>query len=170
MTKPRKNVGKSVAPNSTRKRVASSPVDGVADVVQTGLLVDLRQLIEGARRSAAMVVHAGLTVMYWRIGQRIRAEVQGDQRVDYGQQIVVILSRQLAADYGRSFEEKNLRRMLQFADLFASEAIVVTLSRQLSWFRFLVLLPLKEALARDLYAQSCQREAWSIASCVKGFP
>ena len=33
----------------------------------------------------------------------------------------------------------------------------------------LVLLPLKEALARALYAQSCQREAWSIASCVKGF-
>ncbi|HRA63573.1 MAG TPA: DUF1016 N-terminal domain-containing protein, partial [Burkholderiaceae bacterium] len=110
MTKPRKNVGKSVAPNSTRKRVASSPVDGVADVVQTGLLVDLRQLIEGARRAAAMVVHAGLTLMYWRIGQRIRAEVLGDQRADYGQQIVATLSRQLVADYGRGFEEKNLRR------------------------------------------------------------
>ncbi|HQX57659.1 MAG: DUF1016 family protein [Rhodoferax sp.] len=162
MTKPRKNVGKSVAPNSTRKRVASSPVDGVADVVQTGLLVDLRQLIEGARRAAAMVVHAGLTLMYWRIGQRIRAEVLGDQRADYGQQIVATLSRQLVADYGRSFEEKNLRRMLQFADLFASEAIVVTLSRQLSWSHFLVLLPLKEALARDFYAQMCQREAWSV--------
>ena len=53
MTKPRKNVGKSVAPNSTRKRVASSPVDGVADVVQTGLLVDLRQLIEWAPYQAA---------------------------------------------------------------------------------------------------------------------
>jgi hypothetical protein len=170
MTKPRKNVVKRVAPGSTRKPVVASPADGAADVAPTGLRVDLRQLIEGARRAAAMVVHAGLTVMYWRIGQRIRSEVLGDQRADYGQQIVATLSRQLAADYGRSFEEKNLRRMLQFADLFASGAIVVTLSRQLSWFRFLVLLPLKDALARDLYAQSCQREAWSVASCVKGFP
>ena len=52
--------------------------------------------------------------------------------------------------------------MVQFADLFASEPIVVTLSRQLSWSHFLALLPLKDALARDFYAQMCQQEAWSV--------
>ena len=99
MTKPRKNVVRSVNPGSTRKRMAALPANGVGSVASTGLLVEVRQLIEGARRSAAMVVHAGLTVMYWRRGQRIRAEVLGDQRADYGQQIAATLSRQSSGSH-----------------------------------------------------------------------
>ena len=127
-----------------------------------GLLADLRQLIELSRQTAMAAVNASLTLMYWRIGQRLRTEVLAGQRAGYGEEIVVTLSRQLVADYGRSFEEKNLRRMVQFAALFASEEIVVTLSRQLSWSHFLALLPLKEPLARDFYAQMCSIERWSV--------
>jgi hypothetical protein len=49
----------------------------------------------------------------------------------------------LAAKYGRSFEEKNLRRMMQFAEQFTDLQIVVPLARQLSWSHFLMLIPLK---------------------------
>ncbi len=126
------------------------------------LLADLRGLIERSRQVAVAAVNASLTLMYWRIGQRIRAEVLGGERANYGEEIVATLSRQLVADYGRSFEVKNLRRMLQFAELFASEEIVVTLSRQLSWSHVLVLLPLKDPLARDFYAQLCSIERWSV--------
>lgn len=100
--------------------------------------------------------------MYWRIGLRIRGEVLDGQRASYGEEIVATLSRQLAAEYGRGFEEKNLRRMMQFAELFTSEEIVVTLSRQLSWSHFLALLPVKDPLARDFYAQMCSTERWSV--------
>ena len=126
------------------------------------LLTDLRQLIEQARQTAAAAVNAGLTLMYWRIGQRIRTEVLGGQRAGYGEEIVVSLSRQLASDYGRGFEEKNLRRMVQFAEVFPSEEIVVPLMRHLSWTHFLTLLPVKDPLARDFYAQMCQLEGWSV--------
>lgn len=126
------------------------------------LLADLRRLIERSRQVAVAAVNASLTLMYWRIGQRIWAEVLGGQRANYGEEIVAALSRQLVADYGRSFEEKNLRRMLQFAEIFVSEEIVVTLSRQLSWSHVLVLLPLKDPLARDFYAQLCSIEHWSV--------
>jgi hypothetical protein len=101
------------------------------------LLVDLRQLIEQSRRTAVSAVNASLTLMYWHIGQRISTEVLAGQRAGYGEHIVVTLSRQLVADYGRGFEEKNLRRMLQFADIYPSEEIVVSLTRQLSWTHFL---------------------------------
>jgi hypothetical protein len=56
--------------------------------------------------------------------------------------------------YGRNFEEKNLRRMIQFAEQFKEEEIVVTLSRQLSWSHFLMLLPLKNTEAKLFYAQA----------------
>jgi len=126
------------------------------------LLADLQQLIAQARQSAAAVVNAGLTLLYWRIGQRLHAELLGGERAGYGQEIVVTASRQLVADHGRSFEEKNLRRMLQFAQAYPDEQIVVTLIRHLSWSHVLTLLPLKDPLARDFYVQMCGIERWSV--------
>ena len=126
------------------------------------LLSELRQLIGEARYSAVVAVNAGLTLLYWRVGQRIRVEVLGGERAGYGKEIVSTLSRQLVAEFGRSFSDKNLRRMVQFAEVFADEAIVVTLLRQLGWSHFLVLIPLKDPLARDFYAEMCRIERWSV--------
>ena len=60
----------------------------------------------------------------------------GSERAAYGEQIVVTVSGQLVVDYGRGYSEKNLRRMVQFAELFPEQEIVATLSRQLSWSHF----------------------------------
>lgn len=62
---------------------------------------------------------------------------------NYGTGIVATLSQQLVMNYSRGFEEKNLRRMVQFAEGYPDEEIVVSLIRQLSWTHFLVLLPIK---------------------------
>jgi predicted nuclease of restriction endonuclease-like (RecB) superfamily len=126
------------------------------------LLADLRRLIEEARRSAAVAVNASLTLMYWRIGKRIRSEMLGDERAGYGETIVATLSRQLVGEYGRGFAEKNLRRMIQFAEAFPNEQIVATLMRQLSWSHFRELLPLKQPLQREFYAEMCRVEGWSV--------
>lgn len=52
--------------------------------------------------------------------------------------------------------------MVQFADAFADSEIVATLSRQLSWSQFVLLLPVKDALAREFYAEMCRVEGWSV--------
>jgi predicted nuclease of restriction endonuclease-like (RecB) superfamily len=127
-----------------------------------GLLADLRQLIEQARQAAAVAVNAGLTLMYLHIGQRIRTDVLGGHRAGYGEEIVATVSRQLTADYGRSFSAKSLRHMMRFAEVFPSQGIVSTLSRQLAWSHILELIYLKDPLARDFYAQMCSTERWSV--------
>lgn len=52
--------------------------------------------------------------------------------------------------------------MIQFSELFPDEQIVVTLSRQLSWSHFVRLLPIKDALKRDFYAEMCRIEKWNV--------
>lgn len=143
---------------SPKKNAPTSVI--VADAPQ--LLTDLRQLIDQSREAAVVAVNFGLTLMHWRIGQRIRAEVLGGQRANYGEEIVSTVSRQLTADYGRSFSTKSLRHMMRFAEAFADEAIVSTLSRQLSWSHFRELIYLKDPLARDFYAEMCSIERWSV--------
>jgi hypothetical protein len=62
--------------------------------------------------------------------ERIRTDVLGGERAAYDREIVATLSRQLVADHGRCFEEKNLRGMAQFSEVFFDEEIVVSLLRQ----------------------------------------
>lgn len=127
-----------------------------------GLLDELRQFIVEAREQTARLVDASLTLLYWRLGERIRREVLGHKRADYGEQIVSALSRQLELEFGRGFSEKSLRHMLRFAEAFPDREIVSTLSRELSWSHFLALIYLKEPLQRDFYAEMVRIEHWSV--------
>lgn len=122
--------------------------------VEQALLNELSQLIEQSQLQVTAQVNSALTMLFWHIGTRINQNILQNKRADYGKQIVVTLSRQLTEKYGRNFEEKNLRRMLQFAEQFNDQQIVVTLSRQLSWSHILVLLPLKNVEAKLFYASS----------------
>ncbi|MEW5786411.1 MAG: PDDEXK nuclease domain-containing protein [Pseudomonadota bacterium] len=149
----------------TRKPLPQPQPTPLADAsgdLSNALLGDIRGLIEQSRQQLAAAVNSAITMLYWRIGQRIRAEVLNHQRAAYGAQIVSTLSRQLERDYGRGFSDKNLRHMLRFAEAFPDGEIVSTLSRQLAWSHFLELIYLPDPLARDFYAQMCAQERWSV--------
>ncbi len=128
------------------------------------LFTDIRQLIDDARLMVSKVVASGVTALYWNIGTRINKEILNNQRAEYGQQIVATLARQLVQEYGNNFEEKNLRRIIQFAQIFPEAENVATLWRQLSWSHFKLLLPIKDELKRDFYAQMCNMESWSVGT------
>lgn len=126
------------------------------------LFRELRDLIEETRAGVATTVNAALTMLYWQVGRRISKEILQGDRAGYGEQIVATLSRQLTEEYGNGFNSKNLHRMVQFAEVFHDEQIVVALLRQLSWSHFLLLIPLKDQLQRDFYAEMCRVEGWSV--------
>jgi len=130
--------------------------------VSSVLLGDIRTLIEAARQRAVLAVNSELTMLYWRIGQRIHTQVLEGRRAGYGEEVLPALAAQLVQEYGSGFSVKHLRRMVQFAVTFPDERIVVTLSRQLSWSHFVRLIPLKDPLQRDYYAQMTSIERWSV--------
>jgi len=70
------------------------------------------------------------------------------ERAAYGREIVATLAQELTRTYGGGFAEKNLRRMMQFAEVFPDEQIVVSLIRQLSWTH-IIIIPLKQPLQRE---------------------
>jgi hypothetical protein len=105
---------------------------------------------------------AGLTLLYWQVGDRIRREVLREERAEYGAEIVSTLGRQLEQEFGRGFTEKSLRRMIQFAESFPDPQIVATLSRQLGWSHFKEILPFEDPLQREFYAEMCRIEHWSV--------
>jgi predicted nuclease of restriction endonuclease-like (RecB) superfamily len=102
--------------------------------IENSLFDELSKLIEQSQRQLAIQANSTVTLLY-------------------GKLIVPTISKQLENKYGRNFEIKNLRRMIQFAEQFNDFQIVVPLARQLSWSHFLILLPIKNFEAKLFYAQ-----------------
>jgi predicted nuclease of restriction endonuclease-like (RecB) superfamily len=111
---------------------------------------------------AAQAVNAGMVLLYWSVGDRLRREILGEKRAAYGEQIVATVSAQLTTDYGRGFSRFALSRMIKFAELFPDREMVAALSQQLGWSHFVELLPLDDPLKRDFYAEMCRVERWSV--------
>jgi predicted nuclease of restriction endonuclease-like (RecB) superfamily len=110
----------------------------------------------------AQAVNSAQVLLSWEVGRRSLVEILREDRAAYGEEIVATVSRQLAAEYGRGFAEKSLRRMIQFARVFPDREIVAALSRELSWSHFVELLPLEDDLRRQFYAEMCRVERWSV--------
>lgn len=126
------------------------------------LLLDLVSLVENTRTNIAVFANSSLTILFWHIGSRIQTQILQDKRADYGKQIVVTLSRELVEKFGRTYEEKNLRRMIQFAEEYSDFENVVTLSRNLSWSHFLALIPVRKADARNFYGKIAVENQWGV--------
>ena len=154
-------------PVSPRRGVRQQPArtagaQAPALIDEAALLTDLRELIRSARQRIASVTNATATLMYWHLGRRLLAESLQDERAPYGKRILATVSRELTSEFGQAFTLRSLYRAIQFCQGFTDQQIVSTLSTQLSWSHFVELLPIKDPLARDFYAEMCRIERWDV--------
>lgn len=104
---------------------------------------DICSIIESARNYAYQSVNIALVERNWFIGYRIaEEELKGNDRADYGIELIKKLSKKLTKKYGKGFDRSNLYRYLSFYKSFPQ--IVDALSRQtkiyLSWTHYRTLL------------------------------
>lgn len=138
------------------------------DIIQSpdGLAADVRRMIEQTREGVARTVNAGVTFLYWRIGKRIQSEILQNERAAYGKEILAALSQQLTTEFGLGYSYSALTRMVKFATTFPDLPIVAALGQQLGWTHFKALIPLKDPLQREFYAEMCRIERWSSRTLV----
>jgi predicted nuclease of restriction endonuclease-like (RecB) superfamily len=117
------------------------------------LFNEISALIEQSRRAIYKQSNRISVLLFWNIGKCINDDILENKRAEYGKQIVSQLATQLTEKYGRSFEVRNLRRMMQFAEQFLDFEIVSQVATQLSWSHFIEILPLKTHEARLFYLE-----------------
>jgi len=130
----------------------SEQITDIQRIDESSLFARISKIIEKRKSRAGMYANREVTLMYWEIGHHIRSTVLDGERAEYGKRVVVTLSQQLVKKYGSAFELRNLRRMVQFAELFPELKIVSPLATQLSWSHFIEILPLESQEARLFYA------------------
>lgn len=124
------------------------------------LVNELSTLIEQSKKQVQTVANSVLTLLFWQVGKRINEEILNNERAEYAKAIVSTVATQLESKYGRSFTERNVRRMMQFSNDFSDLSIVSPLATQLSWSHFIELFPLKSKESKLFYAQKSIEEQW----------
>lgn len=131
------------------------------DLNVTQLNKDVITLVQTAKQQAAIAINAEITLLYWHVGQRIRQEVLNGERAEYGQQIILSLSKALTEQLGKGWGQKHLHHCIKFAENFNNYEIVSALRRQLSWTHIKTLIYIDDPIKREFYATIAIQERWS---------
>lgn len=127
------------------------------------LIQDIRQIISRGRAMAYASVNAVMIDTYWKIGQRIVEEEQhGSKRAEYGTGLLKELAYTLSAEFGNSFDVRNLRHYRQFYLYFPQFEIWNTRVPNLSWSHIRTILRVADEKARLWYLEEAVKEAWSV--------
>jgi len=123
---------------------------------------EINTLISDKKNEVKKVVNSAMLNLYWGIGKCLTEEILGEQKPEYGKNLVAEISNRLTSEYGKGFNRASLFRMIQFYQEFSDYEKVATLSQQLTWSHFVELLPIDDELKRDFYATMCKNENWSV--------
>ena len=123
------------------------------------LVHQLRELIQSARRQALRAVDTIQVCTCWEIGRHIiEFEQFGKNRAIYGSRLIANLAESLTIEFGRGFDERNLRHMRAF---FLSFSIWNAVRTELSWTHYRTLLRVEDKQARQWYMNEAAAQNWS---------
>ena len=123
------------------------------------LLNALRELIQHSRQRALRAVDMVQVQSCWEIGRHIvEFEQGGDARATYGTKLIPQLAKTLSQEFGKGFDERNLRHMRAF---FLAFPIRNALRTELSWTHYRTLLRLEREAARQWYVNEAATQNWS---------
>ncbi len=124
----------------------------------TELATQVAQIIRQARQTAYRAVNFAMVVAYWNIGKLIVEDELHWNRADYGKAVLKNLSERLTVEFGKGFDERELRKMCQFYRCFE---IRDTLRPELSWSHYRRLLSVENEKARVWYMNEAADSVWS---------
>jgi hypothetical protein len=110
------------------------------------LYAGIRNILANARQRAYSAVNFAMVESYWLIGQQIvEHEQHGEARADYGKGLLKELAAKLSVEFGKGFDESNLRYMRLFYRCFP---IRDTLRHELTWSHYRRLISVENEQAR----------------------
>lgn len=133
------------------------------DRIQQVLVDDLLAIIRKGRDSAYKALNSSMLETYWRIGQRIVQEEQhGEERAEYGSQLLKLLSHELTERLGKGFSARNLAYYRLFYLTFNDIEILHTRVQNLTWSHIRLLLSVTDKDARAWYLGEASSQSWSV--------
>jgi predicted nuclease of restriction endonuclease-like (RecB) superfamily len=129
---------------------------------KTSLFTTIRDIVVKAKQLAFKSNNTILLNMYWEIGRLIVEDEQGGKaKASYGKAVLKNLSRQLSLEFGKGFDESNLRNIRQFYLAFPKRDAV---RHELSWTHYRILSRIENEPLRMQYLHYAIEESWDTRS------
>jgi len=98
----------------------SNPTSKIPEAKPDALFDRIVTILEQARGNVVQAVNTNMVLAYWLIGREIVEEIQrGEERAEYGEQVLENLSVRLTDRYGKGFSVANLKNFRQFYQVYA---------------------------------------------------
>ena len=124
------------------------------------LLADIGLTIETARQNAIKAVNTELVKANWEIGRHIvEFEQQGNERAEYGTDLLAKLSKDLRLRYGKGFGRRNILDMRRYYLAFSKWQ---TVSAKLSWSHYISLISISDDIERKFYEKQAINQNLSV--------
>lgn len=121
---------------------------------------DITELLAKARSQAYRTVNSIMVETYWKIGQRIVEEEQnGKNRAEYGDKLIVNLSKHLTDTFGKGFSEANLQNIRRFYMTFPE--FPTQCVGNLSWSNIRYIMRIEDKQEREYYMRESAADNWS---------
>ena len=119
----------------------------------------VRGYVIEAQQQVCSAVNSAMVQAYWNIGKTIYEVCGENDRAAYGKQVLQFLADKLTAEFGKGFSVQNLRKMRQFYRAFPIRS---TLSSELSWSHYQLLMRVGNEAERSFYADEAVKSGWSV--------
>lgn len=131
--------------------------------VEQQFFADIHDLLHRGRETAYRSVNSVMVQTYWQIGKRIvEQEQQGKARANYGEQLIIQLSRYLTDNLGKGFSVANLRNIRQLYLIFPDrDQFTRHCLANLSWTHLCFVMRLNDEKERLYYLQEASQQQWS---------
>ena len=124
------------------------------------MILEIRELLENARKNIARQVNTELLTTYWQIGRIIvEYEQKNGVRAEYGKQTLKELSKELTKEFGKGFSVSNIQFMRRF---YQAYPIQQTASVKLAWSHYCELLTISDEGKRSFYEKEAINSGWSV--------
>ena len=124
------------------------------------LLAVIGLTIEQARQNALKAINTELVKANWEIGRHIvEFEQQGQQRAEYGSDLLARLSKDLKLRYGKGFGRRNILDMRRF---YLAYQKWQTVSAKLSWSHYISLISITDDMSRKFYEKQAINDNLSV--------
>lgn len=123
------------------------------------LYADIRVILAAARKRTYFAINFIMVESYWTISQTIvEHEQRGEARAAYGKGVLKEVAARLTTEFGKGFDERELRKMRQFYLTFQNRD---TLRPELTWSHYRRLISVENEQARQWYMNEAADGAWS---------
>lgn len=129
------------------------------EIIYNDFYNKIKDILNNARSRTYKSINFEMVTAYWNIGKSIVEEEQkGNKKAEYGQFIVKDLSVKLTKDFGKGFNETNIRYFRLFYLNFPNHH---ALRDELTWTHYRLLLKVEKSEIRDFYIKECIENNWS---------